>query len=118
MFYKKTTKKLRKNKFFYKKLLTAFYIFDNIITVKKNATKKERGEKMANTYNYNKLKGRIVEKLGSIANFSKEMKSSETTIYNKLNGKIEFRQSEIVSACEILQIPEAEMMSYFFSFKS
>ena len=73
---------------------------------------------MAITYNYNKLKGRIVEKLGSIANFSKEMKSSETTIYNKLNGKIEFRQSEIVNACEILEIPETEINSYFFSVNS
>ncbi len=73
---------------------------------------------MSYTYNYNKLKGRITEKTGNQTNFAQQMKLSETTIYSKLNGKIEFRQSEILDACKILDIPEEEIRKYFFSIVS
>ena len=69
-------------------------------------------------YNYNKLKGRIIEKTGSQTNFAQQMKLSETTIYSKLNGKIEFKQSEIVDACKILDISDNEMTKYFFCINS
>lgn len=70
---------------------------------------------MSYVYNYNKLKGRITEKIGNQANFAQQMKLSETTIYSKLSGKIEFKQSEILDACKILDIPDDEMQKYFFS---
>ncbi len=69
-------------------------------------------------YNYSKLKGRITEKLGNQGLFAKKMNLSDTTIYNKLNGKIEFKQSEIVDACKILDIPEEEIKQYFFCINS
>ena len=43
------------------------------------------------------------------------MKLSETTIYSKLNSKIEFKQSEIIDACKLLDIPEDELRKYFFT---
>lgn len=65
-------------------------------------------------YDYSKLKGRITEKLGNQSNFAEKMNLSETTIYNKLSGKIEFKQSEIINACKILEIPENDVNKYFF----
>ena len=73
---------------------------------------------MGYIYNYNKLKGKITEKLGNQSAFAQKMKLSETTIYYKLNGKIEFRQSEILNACNILDIPVEEMKDYFFYIQS
>lgn len=69
---------------------------------------------MSYVYNYSKLKGRIIEKLGSQSNFAEKMNLSETTIYSKLNGKIEFKQSEIINACKLLDIPEDDLKKYFF----
>ena len=69
-------------------------------------------------YNYSKLKGRITEKTENQSNFAQKMKLSETTIYSKLNGKIEFKQSEILDACKILEIPEDEIKKYFFCTES
>ena len=68
-------------------------------------------------YNYNKLLGRIIERCGTQYNFAKKMKLSERTISLKLSGKIEFKQSEIDKACEILQISKKEIAEYFFSQK-
>ena len=58
------------------------------------------------------------KKLGNQSAFAQKMKLSETTIYYKLNGKIEFRQSEILNACNILDIPVEEMKDYFFYIQS
>lgn len=69
---------------------------------------------MGYKYNYSKLKGRITEKIENQSNFAQKMKLSEPTIYKKLNGKIEFKQSEILDACKILEIPEDEIKKYFF----
>ena len=69
---------------------------------------------MGYIYDYRKLKGRITEKTGNQSNFAQRMNLSETTIYSKLNGKIEFKQSEILDACKILEIPEEEIKRYFF----
>lgn len=73
---------------------------------------------MSYIYNYSKLKGRITEKTGNQTNFAQQMKLSETTIYSKLNGKIEFKQSEILDACKILDIPVEEIKKYFFCIES
>ena len=65
-------------------------------------------------YDYNKLLGRIVEKVGTQGRFSERMGLSERTISFKLNGKIGWKQSEIAKACQVLSIPEDEIPDYFF----
>lgn len=40
---------------------------------------------------------------------------SETTIYNKLNGKVEFKASEIVAMCDILRLTTAQRENIFLS---
>ena len=66
-------------------------------------------------YNYAKLLGRIVEKVGTQSNFSALMELSERTISLKLNGKVSWKQSEIAKACEVLDIPSVEIPLYFFA---
>ena len=66
-------------------------------------------------YNFSKLTGRIIEKCGTRRAFAKEMGFSERTLCLKLNGKISWRQDEMVKACAILEIPLNEIADYFFA---
>lgn len=66
-------------------------------------------------YNYNKLLGRIVEKVGTQSKFAEKMELSERTISLKLNGKVGWKQSEISKACAVLEICETEIPAYFFT---
>ncbi len=65
-------------------------------------------------YNYSKLLGRIVEKVGTQGKFAEQMKLSERSISLKLNGKNEWKQDEIARACDVLSIRYDEIPSYFF----
>lgn len=67
-------------------------------------------------YNYSKLLGRIVEKVGTQSNFAEKMELSERSISLKLNGKVGWKQSEIAKACQVLEISDNEIPAYFFAF--
>lgn len=64
---------------------------------------------------YNKLKGRIVEKLGNVLNFGEKMGISKTALYLKLSGKYDFTQEEIYKAMEVLEIKPEDLHLYFFT---
>lgn len=66
-------------------------------------------------YIYNKLLGRITEKMSTNKNLAKELGISERTLSLKLNNKIDFKQNEIDKICELLDIPDEEITSYFFT---
>lgn len=66
-------------------------------------------------YDYSKLLGRIVEKVGTQGNFASKMELSERTISLKLNGKIGWKQSEIAKACDVLSIQDTDIPMYFFA---
>lgn len=66
-------------------------------------------------YNYSKLLGRIVEKVGTQGAFSEKMGLSERSISLKLNGKVGWKQSEITKACEVLSIADEDIPGYFFA---
>ena len=68
-------------------------------------------------YNLNKLKGRIIEKFGTQRNFAKAMGMSERTLSLKLDNQVDWKQSEIGKACELLEIPKEEIADYFFTLK-
>lgn len=65
-------------------------------------------------FNYNKLRGRIVEKYGSLTNFSQNLDISYEALSKKMNNLIAFSQKEIVKWCELLEIQQEEIGSYFF----
>lgn len=66
-------------------------------------------------YNYAKLLGRIVEKVGTQCLFAEKMGLSERTISLKLNGKVGWKQCEITKVCEVLEINDSEIPVYFFA---
>ncbi len=66
-------------------------------------------------YNYSKLLGRIVEKVGTQANFAEKLGLSERSMSLKLNGRVGWKQTEISKACEILEILPTEIPAYFFA---
>lgn len=67
------------------------------------------------SFNYSKLLGRIREKSGSQFMFAKAMGISEKSISQKLNNKLAWKQTEILKACEILEISNREIHLYFFT---
>lgn len=66
------------------------------------------------SYNYNKLRGLIVEKYGTMGRFSKEIGISETSLSLKLNNRAPFKQSDIEVICSALEIPPEEISVFFF----
>ena len=65
-------------------------------------------------YLYSKLKGRIVERYGTQANFARKIGISKNSISKKLTGKTEFSQSDIEQWAELLQIEKKDYGEYFF----
>lgn len=68
-------------------------------------------------FDYNKLRGRIVEIFGSQVAFAKKMDWSERTLSLKMNGKVFWKQPEICKAVELLGLDEKEIPVYFFTEK-
>lgn len=69
------------------------------------------------SYDLSKLKGRIIEKHSTLGAFAEAMDWSERTNGLKINGKIEWKQSEIVKASRLLDIDPREIETYFFDIK-
>lgn len=63
---------------------------------------------------YAKLRGRIVEKFGTITNFAKAIGMSRVALYLKLNGKIGFSDSQIKDWARLLDIKLNELGQFFF----
>ncbi len=69
-------------------------------------------------YNYSKLLGKIKEVLGCNSNLALKLKISERTMSLKLTSKVDFKQEEITSICDILGINYNEVGTYFFDIKT
>lgn len=67
---------------------------------------------------YAKLRGRIVEKFGTQGAFAEAMGWRDALLSAKLNNKSEWAFSEVMKACELLDIPLSEAHLYFFCAKS
>jgi hypothetical protein len=65
-------------------------------------------------FNYQKLKGRIIEQLETNGKFAELMEWSRPTLSRKLTGESEWTQGEIYKACKILTIELSELHLYFF----
>ncbi len=66
-------------------------------------------------FNYSKLKGRIIEMFETHYAFAAAMGISKRTLSMKLSNQISFKQSEIIKACELLEISVSKINLYFFS---
>lgn len=69
-------------------------------------------------FDFNKLKGRIIEKFSSNANFAKELGISIASLSSKINGKTDFSASEIYKSCKLLEIKDEDAYEYFFNQKT
>ena len=66
-------------------------------------------------YNYSKLLGRITEKIGTQGKFAEAIGLSERSVSLKLNGKVGWKQNEIATVCEVLEIEPNDIPAYFFA---
>lgn len=64
---------------------------------------------------YAKLRGRIVEKYGTIGKFSDVVGLSNVSMSKKLTGLTGFSQADIIRWCELLEIDLSEVGAYFFT---
>lgn len=66
-------------------------------------------------YDYSKLRGRIVEKFGTISKFCEEIGISLVVASAKLNNKSGFTRSDIEKWANALEISGTEYDAYFFT---
>lgn len=64
---------------------------------------------------YSKLRGRIIEKYGTITNFAKLLGVSQSTLNTKLVKGTSFSPSQLRKTCSLLGISLEEIGSYFFA---
>lgn len=67
------------------------------------------------TFDYSKLKGRIVEKFGNNSEFAAAMGWSLVTNSKKLSNKVMWQQDEILKAIELLSLKITDIIIYFFT---
>ena len=67
------------------------------------------------SFDYSKLKGKIVEKYGTQTAFAHAMGVSKNVLSGKMKNKTRFTTDEIVSMIALLDIPECEIGKYFFT---
>lgn len=68
-------------------------------------------------FDSSKLRGRIIEKFGSLSSFANEVGLTLTSVSNKINGHTDFTRSDIIVWCDLLQITPSEVEAYFFTEK-
>lgn len=66
------------------------------------------------SFDYSKLRGRIIEKYGSCGEFAKAVGWSINTLSRKLNHHTRFSTDDIENLTRMLKIPESEIPAYFF----
>lgn len=64
---------------------------------------------------YAKLRGKIKEVFGTQDAFAAAIGMNTVSLSQRLNGKLDWKISEIVLACKVLGIPLEENAAYFFT---
>lgn len=68
-------------------------------------------------YDYSKLRGRIIEKFGTIGNFQKHLNISNVVLSKKMNNKVRLSHDDITQWADLLEIPMDQIGVYFFTRK-
>lgn len=66
-------------------------------------------------FDYRKLKGRIVEKVGTLGTMAELLGVSRASMSNKLHGRSEFSHTDIIKCVEVLGINPDDIGEFFFS---
>lgn len=64
-------------------------------------------------FDYSALRGRIVEHFGSMAAFASAINISRSSVSQKINNKIDWKQTEIEKARVALKISVPDVPKYF-----
>ena len=64
---------------------------------------------------YQMLRGRIVQKFGSLRNFVAPIGLSYPTLLGKIGGSTDWTVPEMQKMCRLLEIAPKEIPSYFFT---
>lgn len=70
---------------------------------------------MKTKFDYSKLRGLIIEKYGTCANFARAMGFSCGALSARLKNLTGWKDSEIYRACELLGVVPEEIPIYFFT---
>lgn len=65
------------------------------------------------SFNYNKLKGRIIEKYGTMGAFADELNISKQILSQRMTNRTRLSQEEIVKWAKMLGIPQEEYGLFF-----
>lgn len=68
-------------------------------------------------YDYSKLRGRIIEKFGTIGNFQKHLNISNVVLSKKMNNRVRLSHDDITQWADLLEIPVDQIGVYFFTRK-
>lgn len=69
-------------------------------------------------YDYSILRGDIKRKYDTEGNFSKAMGfTSQNSLSDRFSGRVEWKQSEMIKTCHLLEKPINELHEYFFKLK-
>ena len=63
---------------------------------------------------FSKLRGRIIEKYGTITNFADNTRKSRVAVFNKLSGATDFSKDDICEWAGLLDIQQEDFGAYFF----
>lgn len=66
-------------------------------------------------FDYRKLRGRIIEKFGSIRNFANFLDLQEQLVGKKLLNQVKISQPDIITWSEALDIDQNDIGVYFFT---
>lgn len=75
----------------------------------------EDGKEKAMSYNFAKLRGRMVEKNVSSKDLADRIGMANTALSLRLNGKRQFRLKEVEQIVSALDIPADQIAAYFFT---
>lgn len=68
-------------------------------------------------YDYSALNARIKKKYGTVEKFSKAMGLTKGAISMRMNNNSEWRQDDVFKAVHLLNIPERQVYSFFYTLK-
>ena len=69
---------------------------------------------MSVIYDYSKLRGRLIEKYGTVARFSQFLDVSKSTVSLKLNNKVDISRDDIIKWSKILEISPSDYGAFYF----
>ena len=72
-------------------------------------------EIMTYTFEYKRLKGRIVEKYGTMREFAGLLGISPAMLTKKMTGRAGFSQADMIRCCNLLDIALKDIGSFFFA---